>query len=435
MLLGVPSNYTESAGITAAAANKRTLFMRLFSLATFSLWLLIVFVPTALGAQLYDALPTPLPDERFKADILLVVAHFDDETVISGYLARAISDEHKRVAVLFTTQSKGGGNAVSSAESTSLGAEREIEARQGLAFLGVTNVWVLDAVDTPGQDVLRALGACDHGRLLGQVVRFIRLTRPEVIITWLPAYTAGENHGDHQTASVVATEAFDLASDPTAFPEQVTAPRAQLGFSNFTEGLSPWQPQKIYYFSDAFDAPIYTMFNLKTASPFRKNFLQGQGPEYSNTAISPARHGSYARLTAEELSFHLTQGGSLGKGAIDKGDFQRFEVPAGFVFGKSLVGGQITDDIFQGTVSDGIPFVRAPGFHPPSREGISVELGGPWAFYRQFWKAHNIERLAALLPVPEVAIGQGERMSIPLLIHNDTGHTEQVTVRILAPPG
>ena len=41
-----------------------------------------------------------LPDERYKADILLVVAHPDDDTLVTSYLARAIFDQHKRVAVV-----------------------------------------------------------------------------------------------------------------------------------------------------------------------------------------------------------------------------------------------------------------------------------------------------------------------------------------------
>jgi hypothetical protein len=37
-------------------------------------------------------------DPRFKADILVVVAHPDDETMVTAYLAREIYDQHKRVA-------------------------------------------------------------------------------------------------------------------------------------------------------------------------------------------------------------------------------------------------------------------------------------------------------------------------------------------------
>src|SRR6266481_1154763 len=66
-------------------------------LATQPLFALFLFFRAlASGAQEPKALP--LPDERYKADILLVVAHPDDEGAATPYLARAL-DEHKRIAV------------------------------------------------------------------------------------------------------------------------------------------------------------------------------------------------------------------------------------------------------------------------------------------------------------------------------------------------
>jgi len=47
-----------------------------------------------LAAQTQKGPSAPAPDERYKADILLIVAHPDDETAVSGYLAKAIFDEH-----------------------------------------------------------------------------------------------------------------------------------------------------------------------------------------------------------------------------------------------------------------------------------------------------------------------------------------------------
>src|SRR5215469_12505439 len=79
------------------------------------------------GAEIKEAPPNPPPDERFKADILVVVAHPDDETEITGYLARAIFDEHKRVAAIFGTSGNGGGDAVSNAQAAALGDIRATE--------------------------------------------------------------------------------------------------------------------------------------------------------------------------------------------------------------------------------------------------------------------------------------------------------------------
>src|SRR5437879_1828373 len=67
----------------------------------------LLFAPLGIRAQ--EPKPLPAPDDRYKADILLVVAHPDDEGAATPYLARAIYDEHKRVAVVFTTRGGSGG--------------------------------------------------------------------------------------------------------------------------------------------------------------------------------------------------------------------------------------------------------------------------------------------------------------------------------------
>ncbi len=373
------------------------------------------------AGQLPEAPPSSEPDDRYKADILVVVAHPDDETEITGYLAKAIYDEHKRVAVIYGTRGDAGGNAAGYEQAAALGAEREIEARRALASFGILNVWFLDGPDTPGQDVLRSLETWNHGSALGKAVRLVRLTRPEVILTWLPDYVAGENHGDHQAAGVIATEAFALAGDPTRFPEQVAAPRNHENIGNLTEGLRVWQPKKLYYFSDA----------------SHTDFLVGKGPEYSMTDVSPSRHVPYFRLVAEEMSYHLTQAdtGQEAKKALATGKLDAFKQPERLVLGKSLVPASVTGDVFEGVSPGPIPFTPVPGYQPEPHGGLWVELGGPWAFYRRFWKAQGVERLADLLPVPEVSVGAGEILHVPLLIRNDTPEQAEVRLTISPPSG
>ncbi|HWB95728.1 MAG TPA: hypothetical protein VG672_03475, partial [Bryobacteraceae bacterium] len=98
---------------------KSTTRIPLFSMI--SIFLLFVAVgicsPAATGqtgeqasspASLKSQPASPGPDDRFKADILLIVAHPDDEQGVTAYLARAM-DEHKRVAVLWATRGDTGG--------------------------------------------------------------------------------------------------------------------------------------------------------------------------------------------------------------------------------------------------------------------------------------------------------------------------------------
>src|SRR5271157_2279062 len=184
--------------------------MKFLSQALFVL--LLVFVPGRLAAQGNHAVRGA--DERFKVDILVVVAHPDDEAFFTPYLVRAINDLHKRVAVIFSTRGGSGANHDARERGPSLANEREIEAREACARLGISKVWFLDGQDTATQDLLDSLANWGHGENLERLVGLIRLTRPEVVFTHFPGIFIGENHGDHQATGVLVTEAFDLSANP-----------------------------------------------------------------------------------------------------------------------------------------------------------------------------------------------------------------------------
>ncbi|HTS38073.1 MAG TPA: PIG-L family deacetylase [Candidatus Solibacter sp.] len=354
----------------------------------------------------------PRPDPRYKADILLIIAHPDDDTAVSAYLAKVIEQQHKRVSVVFGTRGNSGGNAVGQEQAATLADIREMEARHSLASLGINDVWFLHGYDTPDEDVLHSLETWGHGETLERVVRLIRLTRPEVVFTWLPDYVVGENHDDHQASAVIATEAFDLAGNPLAFPEQIEAPQRPQTYGNYGEGLRPWQPKKLYYFTDA------THFE----------FLKGSGPEYPTGDISPSRKIPYAQIEADAWHIYKTQ--------LDMSEAEikaSSEMPLTLILAKSLVGGTRTGDVFEAITPGPIPYARARGYEAPP-PGLAFELGGPWAFYQQFWKAHNIEHLANLY-APEAQVRPGDRLWVPLLIRNDTDSPRQVSVRPELPEG
>src|SRR5246500_460483 len=248
-----------------------------------------VLLLTTLKGGAQETKPLPAPDERVKADILAVVAHPDDEGGVTPYLARAIYDEHKRVAVVYTTRGGSGGNDYTREHGPALADIREQEARQACAKLGITNVWFLDGKDTASQNVLNSLANWGHGANLEALVRIVRLTRPEVIISWLPGIFIGENHGDHQASGVLATEAFDLAGEPAAFPAQVAGASKRLEI--FLENLTPWRATKLYFFSDADD---------------QKQFV-GSGPAYSIREVSSSQKKPYWRLAMDAAMPHLTQ--------------------------------------------------------------------------------------------------------------------------------
>jgi LmbE family N-acetylglucosaminyl deacetylase len=377
-----------------------------------SVFFLLLAFSGVLRAQSQQSPSNPQPDSRYKVDILVVVGHPDDDIEVAPYVAKLIEQQHKRAAVVYTTRGNSGGNAAGPEQAAALADIREMEARHSIASYGITNAWFLHGSDTPGGDVLHSLEAWGHGQALEEVVRLVRITRPEVILTWLPDYVVGENHDDHQGAGVLVTEAFDLAANPTVFPEQVEAPRNRLSINNYGEGLRPWQPKKIYYFSDT------THFD----------FFKGNGPEYPTNDISPSRKMPYSRVAAEAWGYYKTQND------FTDAQLKEFtEMPVRFIFGKSLVGGTATSDVFEDVTPAPIAYVRARGYEPPPA-GFAVELGGPWSFYQKFWRAHNIEHLANLYS-PEAQVAPGDSLWVPLLIHNNTDSAKQVILRPSLPSG
>ena len=68
--------------------------------------------------------------------------------------------------------------------------------------------------------------------ILGDVVRVIRMARPDIILTMPREAPGGGQH--HQASARLAAEAFRAAADPKRYPEQIAA------------GLRPWQARKIY---------------------------------------------------------------------------------------------------------------------------------------------------------------------------------------------
>jgi LmbE family N-acetylglucosaminyl deacetylase len=371
-----------------------------------------------------ESKPLPQADERYKADILAVVAHPDDEAAVTPYLARAL-DEHKHIAVVFGTRGSSGSNEAGAEQAAALGAVREIEARNALSALGISNVWFLSGKDTATQNVLESLANWDHGETLEQLVRLVRLTRPEVILTFLPGTFIGEDHGDHQAAGVLATEAFDLAGNPAVFPEQVAGPMKRL--EPFLENLRAWQVKKIYYFPDA----------------EREDIFRGKGPRYSVKEISKRSNKPYWRMALDAFRAHQTQAKSyldrlaqMNEAQIEKMATAEdgWGVDQHFVLGKSLVGGSETGDIFEGVAAGAIPYARPEMMPEPAKPDLSIDLGGPWSFYAEFRRAHGLTNLPHLEP-PEIALQGPGTLVIPLWIRNQTAKAQEITLSAALPGG
>ncbi len=397
------------------------------------LTLLVMVMPAASFAQSPQVIKGP--DERYKVDILVVVAHPDDEGFFTPYLAKAIYDMHKRVAVVFTTRGGSGGDHFARERGPALANAREIEARDACTRLGISLVWFLDGKDTASQSPLDSLSNWGHGVNLEKLIGLVRLTRPEVMFTHFPGIFIGENHGDHQATGILATEAFDQAASPIVFPSQLAGETKH--YEVLLSNLEPWQPKKIYYGSDAENS---------------KQF-EGTGPAYSVKEVSPALKKPYWRIAMEAATPHRTQFSDdidrlmkMNDAELDKmmndPNSAWWSEPSTLIFGKSMVGGKPTNDVFAhleekagiAQARDGAGCASATLADTSDGKIPRLELGGSWKFYAVFYPAHGL----CDLPVrraPEIGVKTGTTLVIPVVVLHDPGNPLLVNIAVKAPEG
>ena len=395
-----------------------------------SLVRLIVWFLTLVSALLCSARSLKYmkgEDDRFKVDILVVVAHPDDEGAVTPYLARAIYDLHKRVAVVYGTHGGSGANNYGREHAAGLGDIREMEARESCARMGIKNVWFLEGKDTASQNVLNSLANWGHGANLEKLVELVRLTRPDVIITSLPGVFIGENHGDHQAAGVLATEAFDLAGNPVVFPSQLAGASAHREI--YLENLQAWQVKKIYYFPDANDEKQFS----------------GAGPAYSIKEVSPSLKKPYWRIALDAATTHLTQYPAdieriqkMSDAEVEKmmsdPDGAWWTEPETLVFGKSYYSSRATDDVFANLEGEPNHCQELSARAPRPVPGATVKLGGPWGYYQHFREAHCLGGLRVAEP-PEIAVMAGAQVYVPLTIVHGGNQTLKLQLKVEAPKG
>lgn len=164
-----------------------------------------VAVPTPpLGTAQQEA-PPPIEGP---ARAMVIVAHPDDaEFGCSGTVAKWCAEGWDVRYVLVTSGDKGTHDE--SLHPEKLAAIREEEQRAACRVLGVKETILLGYPDGFTVD--------DH-ELRGQIVRLLRLHRPDVVITW-DAYRGGFNHRDHRTVGTVVADAiYPLVRDRLFFP-------------------------------------------------------------------------------------------------------------------------------------------------------------------------------------------------------------------------
>src|SRR6516165_98082 len=354
--------------------------------------------------------------QMLKTDLLVVTAHPDDETMMGATMAR-YADEGKVVAVAVCTRGEGGGNGTGRESGVSLGVVREAELRRCLGLLGVRHLHFLDQPDWGYTESVQAtLKRWGREESLRRLVRVVRLLRPEVVCTMDPAPVGGQ-HGHHQAAGRLATEAFAAAADPDAFPEQLR-----------DEGLSPWRIRKLYWTSFAGPSTV----RISTEGKARGSLA----------ATAPDK--TYAAIAIEAARNHRSQGFDKFLAAMAKAPGGPPARPNNFLLVKSrvLVNPREEKDLFDGLTGaklDG-PEARddvlAPGLAPPTGESrLTARLRPRLQIleYREWLQSNGLTRLLTRLPA-RVTVVQGHADNeVRVEIVNETNERRTGSVSLSAP--
>ncbi len=163
--------------------------------------------------------------------LLLIFAHPDDESFLTGGVACRYSSDGTRVVLATATRGesgKAGDPPLCTPEV--LPALREAELRRAAAILGIAEIHLLGYHD-------RELGAAPPDRVREQLVSIVRSCRPSVVISFDPH--GGNLHPDHVAISRFASDAVVAAADSRYVP--AAGPAHAVSRLVWVPGRHPWQ--------------------------------------------------------------------------------------------------------------------------------------------------------------------------------------------------
>jgi LmbE family N-acetylglucosaminyl deacetylase len=297
------------------------------------LGLALTFSPARAADNVPDspkAIEAELKSFATLGSVLYVAAHPDDES--NNLLAFLARGRGYRTAYLSLTRGDGGQNESGPEFGEKLGLARTHELLAARRIDGGRQYFTR-AIDYGfSKDVQEALKLWEHKKVLGDVVRVYRMFRPDVVIAGMSAVQTQGQHGQHVASAVLAIEAFKLAADPKAYPEQ------------FSDGLTPWQPKRI----------------ISRGAGAGRGGRGGGGASGNTAAVVSIEVGGKDPVTGDELgavggrsrSQHKTQG-------MGGGNFAGFGGgPSGTQSFSLIAGDPAKDDIVDGL---DLTFARFPG--------------------------------------------------------------------------
>ncbi len=261
------------------------------------------------SAEIYES----IQKLNFLGSVLYVAAHPDDEnTHLISYFA---NDVHARTAYISLTRGDGGQNLIGSELRELLGVIRTQELLQARRIDGGEQFFTQANDFGYSKNPEETFEIWDKDQVLSDLVYVIRKFQPDVIINRFDHRSPGTTHGHHTASAMLSVEAFDLAGNSSAFPEQLNR-------------FPVWQPKRLFWNQSWFFYGSQEKFDKADKS---KLFAMDIGSYYPTLGLSNSE------IAAKSRSQHSSQG--FGATAVRGKSMEYLEI---------IKGNQPKSDVFEG---------------------------------------------------------------------------------------
>ncbi len=210
--------------------------------------------------------------------VLYIAAHPDDEnTRLLAYLA---NEKLYKTAYLSMTRGDGGQNLIGDEQGIDLGLIRTQELLAARRIDGAEQLFTRAYDFGFSKNPEEALRIWNHDKILYDVVKIIRMNRPDIIICRFP--TTGEGgHGHHTASAILAQEAYEAAADPSKFPDQLT------------DNITTWKAKRL----------LWNTFNFGSTNTQKEDQFKIDAGVYN-----PLLGKTYGEIASLSRSQHESQG-------------------------------------------------------------------------------------------------------------------------------
>lgn len=169
---------------------------------------------------------------NFLGTAMYIAAHPDDEnTRLISYLSNFY---HAKTYYLSLTRGDGGQNLLGTDLREALGIIRTQELLKARKIDGGEQRFTRAVDFGYSKSPDETLNIWNRDSVLHDLVWQIRQLKPDIIINRFDHRTSGTTHGHHTTSALLSIDAFDLAVNKNAFPEDLSQ-------------VDTWQPKRLFF--------------------------------------------------------------------------------------------------------------------------------------------------------------------------------------------